>query len=180
VDDAHDGPYAREPQIEDLVRICRALNEAGARCLLIGGFAVIAHGGARTTKETDLLIDASSDNVSRVKQALRILEDRAIDQVADTDVARYTVVRVADEVVVDLMAQACGLDYGEAAKDAKAADLREPAVALQRGRRPPPPGQSNRLVRVQSARGLSAASSGASSSSRSFSAPRPSISSTAS
>jgi hypothetical protein len=26
---AHDGPYAREPQIEDLVRICRALNEAG-------------------------------------------------------------------------------------------------------------------------------------------------------
>jgi hypothetical protein len=50
VDDAHDGPYAREPQIEDLVRICRALNEAGARYILIGGFAVIAHGGARTTK----------------------------------------------------------------------------------------------------------------------------------
>jgi hypothetical protein len=118
VDDAHDGPYAREPQIEDLVRICRALNEAGARYLLIGGFAVIAHGGARTTKDIDFLIDASSENVSRVKQALRILEDRAIDQVADTDVARYTVVRVADEVVVDLMARACGLDYGEAARDA--------------------------------------------------------------
>jgi hypothetical protein len=40
VDDAHDGPYAREPQIEDLVRICRALNEAEARYILIGGFAV--------------------------------------------------------------------------------------------------------------------------------------------
>jgi hypothetical protein len=100
VDDTHDGPYAREPQIEDLVRICRALNEARARYILIGGFAVIAHGGARTTKDIDLLVDASSDNVSRVKQALRILEDRAIDQVADTDVARYTVVRVADEIVL--------------------------------------------------------------------------------
>lgn len=118
MDDAHDGPYAREPQIEDLVRICRALNAAQARYLLIGGFAVIAHGGARTTKDIDLLIDASAENVNRVRQALRILEDRAVDEVADTDVARYTVVRVADEIVVDLMALACGIDYDSAAKDA--------------------------------------------------------------
>jgi hypothetical protein len=41
VDDAHDGPYAREPQIKDLVRICQALNDARARYILIGGFAVI-------------------------------------------------------------------------------------------------------------------------------------------
>jgi predicted nucleotidyltransferase len=117
VDDAHDGPYAREPQIEDVIRICRALNEAGARYVLIGGFAVIAHGGGRTTKDIDLLVDASSDNIGRVKSALRILEDRAVDQVADTDVEHYAVVRVADEVVVDLMARACGVDYAEAARD---------------------------------------------------------------
>ena len=117
MDDAHDGPYAREPQIDDLVRICRALNDAGARYLLIGGFAVIAHGGARTTKDIDLLVDASPENVARVKQALRILEDRAVDEVADTDIARYAVVRVADEIVVDLMASACGIDYREAATD---------------------------------------------------------------
>ena len=71
MDDTHDGPYAREPQIEDLVRICRALNEAGARYILIGGFAVIAHGGARTTKDIDLLVDASPENVARVKRALQ-------------------------------------------------------------------------------------------------------------
>jgi predicted nucleotidyltransferase len=118
VDDTHDGPYAREPQIEDLVRICRALNDAGARYVLIGGFAVIAHGGARTTKDIDLLVDSSPQNITRVKQALRILEDRAVDQVCETDLARYTVVRVADEVVVDLMALACGIDYDAAATDA--------------------------------------------------------------
>jgi hypothetical protein len=66
VDDAHDGPYAREPQIEDLIRICRALNDAGAQYLLIGGFAVIAHGGSRTTKDIDLLVDASPENVARL------------------------------------------------------------------------------------------------------------------
>jgi predicted nucleotidyltransferase len=117
VDDAHDGPYAREPQIEDLARICRALNDEGARYILIGGFAVIAHGGSRTTNDIDLLVDASPENVARVKRALQVLEDRAVDDVADTDVARYAVVRVADEIVVDLMARACGIEYAEAERD---------------------------------------------------------------
>ena len=117
MDDAHDGPYAREPQIEDLARICHALNEAGARYVLIGGFAVIARGGARTTKDIDFLIDASPDNVARVKRALRILEDQAVNEVADDDVVRYSVVRVADEVVVNLMARACDVDYATASTD---------------------------------------------------------------
>jgi hypothetical protein len=57
VDDAHDGPYAREPQVDDLVRLGKALSAHGVRYVLIGGFAVIAHGGARATKDIDLLID---------------------------------------------------------------------------------------------------------------------------
>jgi hypothetical protein len=130
VDDPHDGPYAREPQIEDLVRICRALNDAGARYILIGGFAVIAHGGARTTKDIDLLVDASPENVARVKRALRILEDHAVDEVADTDVARYAVVRVADEIVVDLMALACGVDYNDAASDATSLTIDGVAILI--------------------------------------------------
>ena len=130
MDDAHDGPYAREPHIDDLVRICRALNDAGARYLLIGGFAVIAHGGARTTKDIDLLVDASAENVARVKQALRILEDRAVDEVADTDIAHYAVVRVADEIVIDLMALACGIDYREAARDSECVTLDGVSIPL--------------------------------------------------
>lgn len=108
MDDADDGPYAREPQLEDLVRLARALNAHHVRYVLIGGFAVIAHGGARTTKDIDLLIDAAPENVVRVREALQILEDKAVDDVADDDVARYSVVRVADEIVVDLMAGAQG------------------------------------------------------------------------
>jgi hypothetical protein len=94
VDDAHDGSYAREPQLDDLVRLARALNAHHVRYVLIGGFAVIAHGGARTTKDIDLLIDAGPENVARVREALQILEDKAVDDVADDDVARYSVVRV--------------------------------------------------------------------------------------
>jgi pimeloyl-ACP methyl ester carboxylesterase len=58
-----------------------------------------------------LLVDPSPDNVARVKQGLSILEDRAAAEVADSDVRQYTVVRIADEIVIDLMALACGIDY---------------------------------------------------------------------
>ena len=102
MDDANDGSHAREPQVEDLTRLCRALNAAGARYLLIGGFAVITRGGVRTTKDIDFLIDPGPENIARVRQALHVLEDHAADEVADDDVQRYTVVRVADEIVVDL------------------------------------------------------------------------------
>src|SRR5215471_9170647 len=130
VDDAHDSPYAREPQIEDLARICGALNRAGARYILIGGFAVIARGGTRTTKDIDLLIDPAPENVARVKQALRVLEDHAADEVADGDVGQYSVVRVADEIVVDLMAKACGIDYAAAIVDAESVEIGGVAVPV--------------------------------------------------
>ena len=44
MDDPDDGAYSRAPEPEDVARICRALNDAGARYVLIGGFAVIVHG----------------------------------------------------------------------------------------------------------------------------------------
>ena len=119
MDGHNDGPHAREPQIEDLARICASLNAAGARYILIGGFAVIAQGASRTTKDIDLLVDPAPDNIARIRTALSILEDHAVDEVADDDVSRYTVVRVADEFVIDLMALACGVDYTEALRDAE-------------------------------------------------------------
>ena len=62
MDDTDATADARAPEPEDLVRICRALNEADARYVLIGGFAVIAHGASRFTKDIDLLVDDAPDN----------------------------------------------------------------------------------------------------------------------
>lgn len=109
MDDAPDRRYSRAPELEDLVGLCRALNENGVRYLLIGGFAVILHGSVRGTKDIDLLVDPSIDNVLALKRALGTLPDNAVALVADDDMERYAVVRVADEIVVDLMASACGI-----------------------------------------------------------------------
>ncbi|MBI2343998.1 MAG: hypothetical protein HYV02_06675 [Deltaproteobacteria bacterium] len=117
MDETDNGAYSRAPEVEDLVKLCAALNAADVRYVLIGGFAVILHGAVRGTKDIDLLVDASSDNVHAIKRAMSALPDNAVAAVADTDIQHYQVVRVADEIVVDLMACACGIDYAQALMD---------------------------------------------------------------
>jgi len=97
---------SRAPTQADLTRIARSLDEHGVRYAVIGGFAVIHHGYQRTTADIDLLVDPSPENVERIRQALCVLEDCASLEVKPTDVQDYAVVRIADEVVVDLLGQA--------------------------------------------------------------------------
>jgi hypothetical protein len=115
MDDAPDRGESRAPRLEDLVDLCRALNGEGARYLLIGGFAVILHGFVRSTKDVDLLVDPSESNIQAVKRAMATLPDNAAALIADDEIGRYQVVRVADEIVVDLLGAACGVTYSEAA-----------------------------------------------------------------
>jgi hypothetical protein len=123
VDQDPDVPEVRPPTVDDIRRICRSLDEAGARYVLIGGFAVILHGGVRTTKDIDLLVDPEPENVERLKRALSVLEDNAATEIDAADLQKYTVVRVADEVMVDLLAGACGVTWAQASQSAKVVDL---------------------------------------------------------
>jgi len=128
--DPDDGAYVRTPQLADLVRICRALNEAGARYVLIGGFAVIAHGLGRTTKDIDFLVDDDPANVARVRQGLCVLADRAANDLDDGDVRTFTVVRVADEVLVVLLGRACGVSYEDAQRDVESVLIEDVPIPL--------------------------------------------------
>ena len=116
--DDDDGAVAelesRPPTVEDLVRLCRRLNEEGVRYVIVGGMAIIQLGLVRATEDIDLLVEASADNFERIVRAMAILEDNAIRDVRPTDLDDYVVVRVADEFVVDLMKAACGVEYEEA------------------------------------------------------------------
>ncbi|HEV7397900.1 MAG TPA: hypothetical protein VGN86_15420 [Pyrinomonadaceae bacterium] len=59
-------------------------------------------------------MEASRENQAKVLKALEILPDRAVLELNENDLDEYTVVRVADEIVVDLMLSACGVTYKEA------------------------------------------------------------------
>ena len=114
MDDQDDRGYSRAPELEDLLTLCKALNAEDVRYVLIGGFAVILHGFVRATKDIDLLIDASVQNVQRLKRAMSVLPDNAISLIADDEIDKYQVVRIADEIIVDLLKAACGVDYAHA------------------------------------------------------------------
>ena len=48
----------RAPEVEDLVGLCRRLNELGAKYLVVGGFAIIQAGFPRATMDIDLLVES--------------------------------------------------------------------------------------------------------------------------
>jgi predicted nucleotidyltransferase len=110
-----DGLESRAPIEDDLVLLCARLNELGAKYLVVGGFAIIYGGYARTTSDIDLVVDTSPDNEARVYRALEVLPDKAVRELDPGDVEKYNVCRVADEVLVDLMRSAGGIRYAEAA-----------------------------------------------------------------
>jgi hypothetical protein len=107
-------PESRPPTLADLLLLCRSLNEVGARYLVVGGFAVNQHGMGRATMDIDLLVDGSLENQAKLKKALEVFPDKAVRELEDDDLRNYLVVRVCDEVVVDLMLAACGITYEEA------------------------------------------------------------------
>lgn len=105
----------RTPEQVDLVKLCAALNAQGAKYIVVGGMAVIQQGFLRATEDIDLLLETSRQNQIKVRKALEILPDQAVRELQDDDLDVYQVVRVADEIVVDLMLSACGVSYDDAA-----------------------------------------------------------------
>ena len=104
----------RDPERGDLLTVCKALNENGAKYIVIGGMALVYHGFNRGTEDIDMIVDRASDNIARLKAALAVLPDNAVRDMGDADLETYGTVRVADEVVVDLMGSACGIDFHQA------------------------------------------------------------------
>lgn len=104
----------RVPTDADLVSLARELNRLGVAYMVVGGFAINRLGFVRATEDIDLLIARDRANQTLVKQALEILPDRAIRELGDEDIAQWVVVRVNDDITIDLMTEACGVRYEEA------------------------------------------------------------------
>ena len=108
---------SRPPTEADLVNLCRELNQRGAKYVVIGGLAIIAAGHPRMTTDVDLMVAVDLDNEAKVFSALATLPDNAVRELQSGELQQYNVIRVGDEILVDLMRSAGGIDYAEAAKD---------------------------------------------------------------
>src|SRR5207244_10199503 len=97
-----------------LLRVCSLLNKHNARYLIVGARAYWLHGYIRATMDVDILIPEDLENHARVIAALSELEDHAAAELTPQDLVENVVVKVADEVEVDVSTRAWKVSYADA------------------------------------------------------------------
>ena len=79
-----------------MLRVLGALESTGVRYVLIGATAMGLHGVIRATEDVDLMIEASEDNIERLRTAFRAAyaDDPSVDDIrADDLLGDYPSVR---------------------------------------------------------------------------------------
>jgi len=107
----HDDEYSHPATLDDLKKVIRSLNKNNAEYILIGGYALFSHGYHRATEDIDLLVPNHSSASKAIIDALLILADK---ESANIDPAWFDEgenIRLADEIVVDLIFKTCGENY---------------------------------------------------------------------
>lgn len=114
---------SRAATLEDLKVLAAALNESGVKYLLIGGYALAAHGYHRATIDIDVLVPASRETGRALRKALLVLPDKAAEDIDPEWFEHAENIRVADEIVVDVMFNAAGETYETLQRFAETIDV---------------------------------------------------------
>lgn len=115
--------YSRPATLEDLKTLIRELNQKNVDYLLIGGYALFAHGYHRATTDIDVLVPATQAAGEKIKEALMVLPDQAAKDIDPAWFEEGENIRVADAFVVDIMLNACGETYETLKKYAETVDM---------------------------------------------------------
>lgn len=102
---------ARPATLEDLKKLLGALRREHADYLLIGGYALLAHGYPRATVDIDLIVPARREAAEPIRRALLVLPDQAARELEAQWFEEGEGIRLADEIVVDLVFRTCGETY---------------------------------------------------------------------
>jgi hypothetical protein len=100
--------------LEDpLLRLLARFGEEGVEYILVGGQAVRLNGFLRATEDIDMLLHQTRENGERVKRALSFLaSSHELDPAwFDPQPGEVENIRVADELIVDLLFAANGETY---------------------------------------------------------------------
>lgn len=106
-----------------LLRVCSLLNAEGAKYFIIGGYACILHGIVRTTKDVDVLVEPSEANLRNVLAGLAKMEDGWAKEITPNDFIENVVVKISDEVEVDVSTQAWKVRYADAVGSAQTVEI---------------------------------------------------------
>lgn len=81
-------------QFDSFVKVIQALEDHDVAYVVIGGVAVILHGLERLTRDIDLFIDPTPDNIERLRAALiSVFNDPSIEKITLDELNQYPVIR---------------------------------------------------------------------------------------
>lgn len=101
-----------------LLRVCSLLNKHDTKYLVVGARACWLHGYVRATVDVDILVPEDMENHKRIIAALSELKDGFAAELTAQDFVDNIVVKIADEVEVDVSTRAWKVTYDEAQKSA--------------------------------------------------------------
>lgn len=105
------------------LRVCRALNAARAKYLVIGGVACILHGYARATDDVDILIERTEANAERVLAALARVGYGFASEWAAAEILKRPITLIGDDPAVDVFTVAWKVKYEQAAPRSSVVDV---------------------------------------------------------
>ena len=100
------------PDFRDMLQ---ALNDADAQFVVVGAYAVAAHGHPRATGDLDIWVRADADNASKVIAALSAF-GAPMDQISEADFASPSIVFQIGVPPgrIDILTDVSGIEFGTA------------------------------------------------------------------
>jgi hypothetical protein len=99
--------YALPMDFGKFLELIRAFEREKVEYILVGGVAVNLHGIVRATEDIDFFVRPDSDNIERLKLALRSLwDDPEIGEIHADDFATHPTLRYGpptDDLVIDIL-----------------------------------------------------------------------------
>lgn len=95
-------------QFKEFLEVFKALDQQKVDYVLIGGVAVILHGMERLTRDIDIIVKMSPENIQKLRKALQmVFEDDAIEEITHPELYKFPVIRYGtpNEFYIDIMAR---------------------------------------------------------------------------
>ena len=109
---------------QDFKEFIKSLNANGVRYLVIGGYAVALHGHPRYTKDLDIWIQISRENVARIIKALKDFGFESLGLTENDFLADDQVIQLGyPPNRIDLISQADGIEFDECYPSRQSLDL---------------------------------------------------------
>ncbi len=95
-------------QFKEFLEVFKALYQKKVDYVLIGGVAVILHGMERLTRDIDIIVNMTPENINKLRKALQmVFEDNAIKEITLSELTKFPVIRYGtpNGFYIDIMAR---------------------------------------------------------------------------